>query len=76
VGDPIYAHHNGCFRVFNMLRELQAHRYELGPRAPIEGEDWSTLLTQLGNDVTAPPAPDAGVSDDASATPIADGGAD
>jgi hypothetical protein len=67
VGDPIYAHHNGCFRVFNMMRELQAHRYQLGTRAPIEGESWSALITQLGNEVLPPPAPDAGVADDASA---------
>jgi hypothetical protein len=80
VGDPNNAHHNGCFRVFNMLREIQAHRYQLGTRIPIEGEAWSALVTQLGNDAApTPPAPDAGTSDDASAppvTPIGDAGTD
>lgn len=59
-----------------MMRELQAHRYPLGTRAPIEGSEWSALITQLGNDAAPPPAPDAGITDDASASPIADAGAD
>jgi hypothetical protein len=75
VGDPNNAHHNSCFRVFNMLREIQAHRYQLGPRAPIAGPQWSALVTQLGNEVP-PPAPDAGTAEDASAPPIADAGTD
>ena len=56
VGDPINAHHNGCFRVFNMMREMQAHRYQLGTREPVVGVEWSTLLTQLGNEI-APAEP-------------------
>jgi Zn-dependent protease with chaperone function len=78
VGDPNNAHHNSCFRVFNMLREIQAHRYQLGPRPPVVAAEWSALIAQLGSEVpSAPPAaPDAGVANDASAPPIADAGTD
>lgn len=83
VGDPINAHHNGCFRVFNMMREMQAHRYQLGTREPVVGVEWSTLLTQLGNEIApAEPLPphelEAGAPPvgDAEAPPAADAGTD
>jgi hypothetical protein len=77
VGDPNNAHHNSCFRVFNMLREIQAHRYQLGTRQPVVGPEWSTLVTQMSNDSAAapdagPPANDAGPEVD----PVADAGTD
>jgi hypothetical protein len=74
VGDPNDAHHNGCFRVFNMQRELQAHRYQLGTRAPIEGPQWSALITQLGNDAVPSPPPPPPAETDAGSP--ADAGAD
>lgn len=72
VGDPINAHHNGCFRVFNMMRELSAHRYQLGPRQPIVGEEWSTLIARLAAEESPSPPPP---STDAGAPP-ADAAAD
>jgi hypothetical protein len=44
VGNPIEPHHDQCFRIFNVDREIDAHRYELreGPTPP--GDEWSTLI--------------------------------
>lgn len=74
VGDPSNAHHNLCFRAFNMSREIDAHRYEPARRPTPPGEDWSLLFARLVTDLAAPPAPppppppasDAGAPGDAS----------
>lgn len=63
VGDVSDSHHSFCFRVFNMVLELGAHRYPLAserPRPP--GEGWTKLLQRVMNDVDPPPPPvvDAG----------------
>jgi hypothetical protein len=43
VGNPADAHHNTCFRVYNMTREIDAHRYALGERPTPPGDAWSLL---------------------------------
>jgi Zn-dependent protease with chaperone function len=49
VGDLRSAHHSYCFRVFNISREIAAHRYEVSPNRPRPpGESWGRLVTQLG----------------------------
>jgi hypothetical protein len=82
VGDPSNAHHNLCFRAFNMSREIAAHRYAVAERPTPPGEPWSRLLTRLAAEVDpAPPPPpppppndgDAGADDAGSP---ADAGAD
>lgn len=58
VGNLSDPHHSFCFRVFNMQRELEAHKYQLAterPRPP--GEPWSKLLQRMQNDVDPPPPP-------------------
>jgi hypothetical protein len=59
VGDPSNAHHNLCFRAFNMTREINAHRYEPVARPSAPGGDWSLLFARLVTDLAAPPAPPA-----------------
>jgi hypothetical protein len=54
ISDP---HHNFCFRVFNLTRELDEHHYTVGqPPAPPPG-DWSQLFDALASEVDggAPP---------------------
>lgn len=68
VGDPSRAHHNLCFRAFNMSREIAAHRYAVAERPAPPGEAWSRLLTQLAAEIdpVSPPTPqpaDAGADD-------------
>jgi hypothetical protein len=70
VGDPSNAHHNTCFRVFNMQREIVAHRYTLGTRPTPPGDSWSSLMMRFTNEMHAPPPPpppetDAGAPADA-----------
>jgi len=58
VGNLSDPHHSFCFRVFNMQRELEAHKYQLAgerPRPP--GEAWSKVLQRLQNDIDPPPPP-------------------
>jgi hypothetical protein len=66
VGDPSNAHHNLCFRVFNMTREIAAHRYTVAERPTPPGEPWARLLTRLAAEVDPLPPPadpaDAGAS--------------
>jgi hypothetical protein len=59
VGDPSNAHHNLCFRAFNMTREINAHRYEPVARPSAPGGDWTLLFARLVTDLAAPPAPPA-----------------
>ncbi|HVH43611.1 MAG TPA: M48 family metalloprotease [Labilithrix sp.] len=52
VGDPSNAHHNLCFRVFNMTREIAAHRYPIAERPRPPGYmSWSQLLARLAVEV-------------------------
>jgi hypothetical protein len=77
VGDPSNAHHNSCFRAFNMSREIAAHRYQVGQRPTPPGEEWSVLVTRLGNEVNPPPPPPPPPpATDAGAPSIADAGTD
>lgn len=69
VGDPSNAHHNLCFRAFNLTREIEAHRYRIGERPTPPGEPWARLLTRLAAEVdpllvppSFEPAADAGPS--------------
>ena len=58
VGDLTSAHHSFCFRVFNMVRELAAHRYTVAegrPRPP--GESWFKLVQRLAIVAEPPPPP-------------------
>jgi Zn-dependent protease with chaperone function len=57
VGEPSNAHHNLCFRVFNMTREINAHRYEPARRPSPPGEEWSLLFARLITELAAPPPP-------------------
>ncbi len=56
VGEPSNAHHNLCFRVFKMTREIAAHRYKVAARPTPPGEAWSTLLARVSAEVSPPPA--------------------
>jgi Zn-dependent protease with chaperone function len=58
VGDPSDAHHNLCFRAFNMSREIDAHRYQPVER-PMPNGDWSVLFARFITDLAAPAAPPA-----------------
>jgi Zn-dependent protease with chaperone function len=48
IGDPGNAHHNTCFRAFNLMREIEAHRYEVAPRPAPPAEAWADLVASLG----------------------------
>lgn len=72
VGNLTSAHHSFCFRIFNMVRELAAHRYAVAEGRPRpQGEAWFKLVQRLSNDIDPPPppplAPDAGGEDAAAA---------
>jgi hypothetical protein len=46
LGDLHDPHHGECYRVFNLLRELQAHRYQAAnERPPVEGP-WDPIKAQ------------------------------
>ncbi len=52
-------HHASCYRLFNMWREIRAHRYTPGPRQPELQPPWSVLreqAAQLTAMAAAPPA--------------------
>lgn len=80
VGDPSNAHHNLCFRIFNMAREIAAHRYPIAPHPTPPGEPWSRVVTRLAAEVDPPPAlvGDAGPAEpvEAGAPLPSDGGTD
>jgi hypothetical protein len=79
VGDPVNAHHNSCFRAFNMAREINAHRYEVAMRPSTPPPAWTEVLAKMNTDLAAPPAPPAGLDAgaDANAPPVAaDAGTD
>lgn len=71
VGDPSNAHHNLCFRAYNMSREINAHRYSVAERPRAPGDPWARLLARLGAEIDPPPPapppppPDAGAPSDA-----------
>lgn len=56
-------HHASCYRLYNMWRELRAHRFEPGPRGPALEPAWSTLqaeaarLSHAAPDAQPTPAP-------------------
>jgi hypothetical protein len=80
VGDPSDAHHNQCFRAFNLAREMAAHRYKLGEKPTPPGEPWSRLIARLGVEVDPPapppPPPQPPVQEAEAGAPIVDAGAD
>jgi hypothetical protein len=57
AGDMSDPHHSFCFRVFNMERELTAHKYEVKNARPIFPGDWARVFAQLVWDVEPPPPP-------------------
>lgn len=45
VGGFVDTHHSGCFRAFNMDREIRAHKYMLAPSVKLPfAEPWSKIL--------------------------------
>ncbi len=78
VGDLMDTHHSFCFRVFNMVRELETHKYRpAAERVRPPGDPWFLLLQQVMNDVRPPPPPavDAGPAPDAGPVETFDAGA-
>jgi hypothetical protein len=49
VGDVARPHHSGCFRVFNMVREIRGHAYAIAnpPIVVPDGASWEALVSDL-----------------------------
>ena len=46
IGDYEDAHHNSCYRAFNLDREIKAHAYVIAPSAPIPpAPSWAEIMT-------------------------------
>jgi hypothetical protein len=69
IGDLTDPHHAQCYRLFNLYREMEAHKYKSAPENfPKADPPWTTLQKQAADLLKAPSAPkpgkDPGASDD------------
>jgi hypothetical protein len=49
ISDYTDPHHGACYRVFNLSREIEAHKYELSPTSPLDPSVWTNMKQDLSN---------------------------
>jgi len=49
IGDYTDPHHGACYRIFNLSREIEAHKYALSPPSPLDPSVWTKMKQDLNH---------------------------